>query len=300
MTRKIANLIIAIPLLALSFVVGYTVARLAHLTPQLRAAAIRGLPTNTRRPGLKAQAISQLPSATLPPSTPLPTLTPSRTLKPPPTLRPPTLTPLPSATPSQTPAATLDLNVSIPGLRGFDTPTSVANVTCVVRTDWELIYVVRQDDALVRIAAAYDSTADELAEGNCLKDKNMIRIGQELRVPGKAHPVVPEIACIPFELLTPVNGMFSVSNVGLVTFDWRGPRAPRNLIRIFKPDGSKYEVVVELRQNEAIDVERFLPAGGTYTWYVYPLNKNFQQVCPEGGPWTFSKGAVPTPVPAAP
>jgi LysM repeat protein len=164
-----------------------------------------------------------------------------------------------------------------------------------MREDWKLTYTVQQDDALWLIADRYNTSADELATGNCLKDKNFIVVGQVLKVPGDVHPALPEVACGPFELLTPRDGTLSVSGGGFLTFVWHGPRAPRNLIRIIRPDGSRFEVVIELRQNEAIDMDRNLPAAGTYTWYVYPLDRNFDQVCPEGGPWTFTKAPAPPP-----
>ena len=55
--------------------------------------------------------------------------------------------------------------------------------------------------------------------------------------------------------------------------------------------------MVELRQNEAIDLYEHLHPAGTYTWYLYPLDANFVQVCPEGGPWTFTKSDSPTATP---
>ena len=74
-----------------------------------------------------------------------------------------------------------------------------------------------------------------------------------------------------------------------------GPRASHNLIRIIRPDGSLYENVVDLRQNQSIDLVNNLSAEGTYTWYVYPLDENYVQIpCHEGGPWTFMKALSPT------
>jgi len=249
---------------------------------------------------LPNQAVSiQLQNATatvtetLPPYTPLPTLTPSRTLKPPPTFRIPTATLQGTFTPIPTASPTLNLSVSIPGLRGAETPTPTTTPGCVPRDDWKLTYTVKQDDALVRIAELYDTWAKELAEGNCLKDMNVIIVGQVLRVPGTTQPVQPEVQCGPYELLTPLNGTFGVSGGGTLSFVWHGPRAPRNLIRIFRPDGSKFEAVVDLRQNEVIDMDANLRAAGTYTWYVLPLDKNFVQACPQGGPWIFTKPAAP-------
>lgn len=234
------------------------------------------------------------PSATIPPSTPLATLTPSRTLLPPPTFEPPTATPFPSLTPTITATATLDVNVSIPGLRGAESPTPSTTPGCEPREDWGLTYTVQANDALARIAERYGTYATTLAQGNCLSDPNFIAIGQVLRVPGESQPVDPEVECVPFELMTPANGTLAIEGEGDVTFNWRGPRAPRNLIRIYRPDGSLYERVIELRQNESIDLYEYLWQAGTYTWYVYPLDSNFVQACPEGGPWTFLKAQSPT------
>jgi LysM repeat protein len=245
---------------------------------------------------LTATATSDV-TETFPPSTPLATLTPSRTLKPPPTFRVPTATIPASFTPAPTPSVTLDLSINVPGLRGAETPTPSTTPGCQPREDWKLSYTIQQNDALVRIAEVYDTSADQLAQGNCLRDKNIIIVGQTLRVPGTAHPIQPEFECGSFEVLTPANGTFNVSGGGNLSFVWHGPRAPRNMIRIFRPDASKFEIVIDLRQNETIDLDKNLPAAGTYTWYVLPLNTNFVQTCPQGGPWTFTKPQAPPPSP---
>ena len=255
----------------------------------------RNLPNRAVRIQLPGESASATASETFPPYTPLPTLTPSRTLKPPPTFRIPTATVQSTFTPAPTPSAILDLSVNIPGLRGAETPTPTTTPGCAPRKDWKLTYTVKQDDALVRIADLYNTTTKELAQANCLRDINFIVVGQVLKVPGTAQPVQPEVPCSPFELLTPANGTFNVTGGGTLTFDWHGPRAPRNLIRIFRPDGSKFEAVIDLRQNEVIDLDKNLPSAGTYTWYVLPLDKNFVQTCPQGGPWTFTKPPAPPP-----
>jgi hypothetical protein len=269
-----------------AFLLGMLLSRMSAV-PQQRP-TLSAPPTNTPR------ALAQRPTETIPPYTPLATLTPSRTLRPPPTFEPPTLTPAPSLTPSVTPTATIDISVSIPGLRGAESPTPSSTAGCVPRKDWKLTYTVQRDDALVKIADLYDTSVEELMKANCLKDKNLLIIGQVLKVPGTVQPTTPEVACIPFELMTPMHGTLAVPGDGSLTFNWRGPRAPRNLIRIWRPDGSKFEDVIELRQNDTINLPENLPAAGTYTWYVYPLDRNFVQVCPEGGPWTFTKAQSPT------
>lgn len=242
----------------------------------------------------------QLPvtaSPTIPPTTPLATLTGSPTLKPPPTFEPPTMTPYPSAIPSVTATPTVNLSVNIPGLNGAETPTPTSTQGCEKRDDWGLRYTVQAHDALARIAQTYNTSAAEIAAGNCLPNPDVITIGQELRVPGEAHPAQPAYDCVPFELLTPRNGTLAIEGEGTMTFNWRGPRVPYSLIRVHKPNGGTYEVVVELRQNETIDLYQDLPDAGTYTWYIYPLGSDFLQVCPEGGPWTFHKDQAPTATP---
>jgi LysM repeat protein len=244
------------------------------------------------------QGATATASETIPPSTPLPSLTPSRTLLPPPTFEPPTLTPIPSNTPAPTQTTTLASIIDIPGLNGLETPTPSGTPGCVVRKDWKLSYTVKPNDAIARIAAAYGTYATTLAQGNCLSDPNVITVGQVLHVPGDAPPPSEgQTYDCSWTLLTPVDGTLAIPGDGTLAFVWRGPRTARNLIRIIKPDGSKYEVVIELRQNETIDLSN-IPAAGTYTWYVYPLDQNFQQIsCHEGGPWTFTKAQMPTPTP---
>lgn len=187
--------------------------------------------------------------------------------------------------------------MALPGLRGAETPTPSTTPGCQPREDWELVYEVQRDDALASIAERYGTYANDLAAGNCITDPNVIVIGQRIRVPGEAHPAVPEVECVPWELLTPMNGTMNIAGAGQMTFNWRGPRAPRNLIRVHRPNGGVYERVIELRQNETIDLAD-IPEGGTFRWYVYPLDANFRQVaCLEGGPWTFTKSPAPTPTP---
>jgi LysM repeat protein len=251
-------------------------------------------------PGSSTPTGTIAPTETIPPYTPLPSLTPSQTLKPPPTFEPPTATPTPSPVPSLTPTTTTDVSVSIPGLRGAETPTPSTTPGCVPREDWKLTYTVQFDDTLSAIADRYGTWVEELVEGNCIKDKNLIVIGQVLRVPGETQPYVPEVECVPWQVLTPINGSVTVPADGTITFNWIGPAAPINLIRIYRPDGTIHEIVIELRQNETVNLNQYLSQEGTYRWYVYPLGRDFRQIeCLEGGPWTFYKPASSAPTPTA-
>jgi LysM repeat protein len=241
-----------------------------------------------------ATGTSAAPTETIPPYTPLATLTPSPTLRPPPTFEPPTMTLPPTTVPSATASATLDLSVSIPGLHGAETATPTGTPGCTPRKDWKLRYTVQRDDALIKIADKYGSSVQELAAGNCITDVNAIVIGQELRVPGTSQPVEPYV-CDAWEVLTPLDKTQAIAGTGTITFNWRGPRAAHNLIRVIRPDGSIFESVVDLRQNQEIDLVNNLPQNGVFTWYVFPLDSNYQQIpCHEGGPWTFAKALSPT------
>lgn len=220
------------------------------------------------------------------------------TLLPPPTFEPPTVTPTASTVPSPTVVPTTDINVSIPGLYGAETATPSSTPGCDVRDDWKLTYTVQFNDTLTSIASLYGVWPEDIAEANCLDDLNMIVQGQVLHVPGESQPVVAEVECVAWEVLTPFNGTQGVPADGTITFNWRGPQSPISLIRIYRPDGTIYERTVELRQNETIDLNDHLSQAGTYTWYVYPLNQYYQQVaCKEGGPWTFYKPLSATATP---
>ncbi len=281
-------------LFIIAMMLGAILMRMSFSPQPDQPAEINAQQENT--PEAETDTITATPSETIPPSSPLPSLTPSRTLLPPPTFEPPTATVPATFTPTITPTATIDLSISIPGLRGAETPTPSTTPGCQKREEWKLTYEVKRDDALARIAERYNTSVSELAQANCLTDANVITVGQVLKVPGDIPPADQIYDCN-WELLTPVDGTLAVEGAGNLTFNWRGPMAPINLIRIVKPDGGIYERVIELRQNETIDLAD-IPDGGTHTWYVYPLDSNFRQIpCMEGGPWRFSKQQKPTPTP---
>lgn len=223
--------------------------------------------------------------------------TPTQTLRPPPTLEAPTATVLPSLTPSPTPIPTLDSGRANLDINGLETPTPTEEA-CELEDSWALRYEVQANDALANIATRYNTTVQRLATANCLTDSNLIRVGQQLRVPGDTQPQDPEYTCGPYELLSPVNNAYTIPGSGQLSFSWRGPRAPLYLIRITQPNGEQFEQLIELRQNEAIDLFVNLRQSGQHTWYVYPLGRDYLQIpCAEGGPWTFFKAPPPTDTP---
>lgn len=237
------------------------------------------------------------------PGEPLPTLTPSNTLRPPPTFEPPTLTPEPSATPSITPTPTIAIQGDLPALQGLYTTTPGPGTPsgCEPREAWTLRYEVQANDALARIAEKYNTTAQELAEANCLDDINLIVVGQYLRVPGDVHPAPPAPDCT-WELLTPFNGTITVPGSGTITFNWNGPEAPRYLVRVWRyhNDGTETylkEFLTEFQTYYTMDLKE-LPEGGSYSWRVYPIGLDFLQTsCPESYHSIFTKAPAPTPIP---
>lgn len=286
MKTRIISRLLNTALLAVVFIMGGLLwPRLApSQTPQQEA-----LPTTV------AQAVE--PTETIPPNTPLPSITPrpTATLRPPPTLEPPTPIPQPTNTSAPTETAVFIPLVEVTGIRGLETPAPTSTAGCVPRADWRLTYEVQANDALESIAARYGTWVQALADGNCLIDINLIIVGQRLRVPGEAHPEVPQYAC-GWELLAPMNHAFNISGDGPMTFSWIGPRSPRNLIRVYRANDWSHivwEETIDLRQNHTIQLSQTIPEGGEYMWYVYPLDLNFQQIaCVEGGPWYFHKSAA--------
>lgn len=151
-------------------------------------------------------------------------------------------------------------------------------------------YTVQRDDALSTIAARYGTYTRELAEANCITDANLIRIGQVLQVPGQSHPSQPAVDCVLYEGLSPA-AYATVASLGSVTFNWRGPLATKNLLRIVRPDGSIYEEIIEYRQNTQVSVTAELSQTGTYLWYIFPLLPDGTSLtgCGLGGPWLFTR-----------
>ncbi|HEX2621771.1 MAG TPA: LysM domain-containing protein, partial [Phototrophicaceae bacterium] len=209
------------------------------------------------------------PSETFPPTTLLATITPpppTNTLRPPPTFEPPTEIPSPTITPSETATEALAVVITIPGLQGLETPTSTGTPGCEPRKDWKLIYEVQPNDAIATIAERYGTWTQELAEGNCLTDPNMIVIGQKLHVPGETHPATPQYDCS-WQLLAPMDYAYDIDGNGTMSFSWIGPRSPRNLIRVYRNnDTSKiiWEKTIDLRQNETVNLAEIIPEGGDY------------------------------------
>lgn len=239
---------------------------------------------------------------TLLPATPRSTRTATQTLLPPPTIEPPTATSAPSDTPTVTPSQSFIVNVTVEGIQGLPSPTVPSEEGCEPRDDWQLRHEIQTNETLTMIAERFGTNIWELSEANCLEDANVIRVGQVLRVPGDAFPVEPAVECIDYTVLQPIDNAWGISSLGQIVFNWQGPRAPRNLLRIYPPDydfsnynrDGFFEFTFDLRQNHTIDLID-IEDGGIWHWQVIPLNMDFVQVCPESPLWSFTKEEfVPT------
>jgi LysM repeat protein len=166
----------------------------------------------------------------------------------------------------------------------------------VPREDWKLRVEVQMNDTLTSIAQKFSIDIWTLAAANCLKDMNMIRVGQQLRVPGDSLPQEPAVVCSEFTVLQPIDRASGIPASGQLVFNWEGPDSPRNLLRLYPPDydfnvhdPSRYkEYVFDLRHNETVNLAD-LPEGGKWHWQIFPLDWGFTQVCPESPLWAFNK-----------
>lgn len=237
---------------------------------------------------------------TLLPATPLSTPTPRSTLRPAPTFEPPTATALPTDEPTATATQPIVVNVTVEGIRGLPSPTTPADESCEIRSDWTLDYEIQVNETLTMIANRFNVSAFELSRGNCLDDANTIYAGQRLKVPGNNLPVEPAVVCGEYIPLQPIENAHGIPSTGSITFNWRGPRSPRNLLRIYPPDydfdeapdpDEWFDYTFDLRQNHTVDLLA-LQAGGTWFWQVIPLDENFVQICPESPVWTFNKNPL--------
>lgn len=117
---------------------------------------------------------------------------------------PPTRTPDPSATPTQN-----------------NVVTNPILDNCALRTDWPL-YTVVVGDTLSNLAVRTNSTVTNLQLANCISDANVIRVGQQLRVPQLPDPA----EVIVEDLISAFSADVSEAQVGdTVTFTWAAEAA---------------------------------------------------------------------------
>lgn len=77
-------------------------------------------------------------------------------------------------------------------------PPTLDNGICVPTEEWTGRYFIQRGDNMTRIARRYGLTLQQLQEANCITNPNLVRAGQELRVPQTSEaPPVPTTADIP-------------------------------------------------------------------------------------------------------
>lgn len=100
---------------------------------------------------------------------------------------PPTSTTAPTLTPTGTP-------ISAPTTA--PSPTTESLPACTPNTTWP-VYTVARGDTLFSIAQRTGSTVDELVAANCLPDRDVIEVGQKLRVRSLPVTVQPTATPVP-------------------------------------------------------------------------------------------------------
>ena len=79
-------------------------------------------------------------------------------------------------------------------------PRTVTPSAATVRRGQGIFHVVKPGENLFRIGKAYDTTSDELARANGIRDPRQITVGQKIFIPGATRQV-------PVEIVTPADGV---------------------------------------------------------------------------------------------
>jgi hypothetical protein len=189
--------------------------------------------------------------------------------------------PTPTAEPILTATATLSLLLTptpttSPTLS--PTPLVTAPPACFVRTDWPL-YTVVEGDTLASIATRVSSSTAELAQANCLSNPNLIRPGQQLRVPRLPNPDTQIGSITISPIVSAEGGAFTVRANTPLTLSW--PQAPRDATRVefyaapfltnppatllgtdtFPGDGAAISLTLPSGFQQAVYAIGYLPAG---------------------------------------
>jgi lipoprotein NlpD len=79
-------------------------------------------------------------------------------------------------------------------------PRTTAPSVATVRRGQGIFHVVKPGENLFRIGKAYDTTSDELARANGIRDPRQVTVGQKIFIPGATRQV-------PVEIVTPADGV---------------------------------------------------------------------------------------------
>jgi LysM repeat protein len=111
---------------------------------------------------------------------------------------------------------------------------------CTPRADWTFIYTVVSGDTLVDIASRASTSADALAQANCLANADNIAIGQQLRL-----PQAPTSNSIPTGAQTYVTYTNTLPGLG-IAFEfpstWTVLDNPNNLL-LQDSSGNSFEII---------------------------------------------------------
>ncbi|MGH7853672.1 MAG: M23 family metallopeptidase [Candidatus Binatia bacterium] len=78
--------------------------------------------------------------------------------------------------------------------------------SATVRRGQGIFHIVKPGENLFRIGKAYDTTSDELARANGIRDPRQITVGQKIFIPGATRQV-------PVEIVTPADGVASPRSI---------------------------------------------------------------------------------------
>lgn len=85
-------------------------------------------------------------------------------------------------------AITLPGGVTVTPSAGLQSASTQVPSVCAVRADWTATYAVQRGDTLSAIARRYNLTLQELQDGNCIANADLISVGQVLQVPQVSVP----------------------------------------------------------------------------------------------------------------
>ena len=148
-------------------------------------------------------------------------------------------------------------------------PTATVRNGCIPASGWPT-YTVQAGDTLTEIAQSVGLTIDELAQGNCLENRNQLARGQYLRVPflpnaACAEDLLPATQGIDFVVISPSESLSAdclLLEIGAtVTVAW--PGAPATSAEV-----TFYRMSSALARPDVIGVDNDGSDGFSIEWAV--------------------------------
>lgn len=156
----------------------------------------------------------------------------------------------------------------------------VVNPACTPRADWQTYRVV-PGDTLSGIAVRTGSTVEALAQANCLTDKNIISVGQPLRVPVMPVPPTttapqPNVGKVTVSPASTDGDWFVVTPGTTVTFSWTGAAASATSVEFYL---QRLDIPVS---PQLIGTDTNLADGASITWTVISIQAMVTAVAKQG------------------